>query len=554
MKLLRIPILIVLLTLTGSGTGAAQTDGERSSVFGETLDVRVVNIEVVVTDKKGVPIFGLGPSDFKLTVDGVEVPIDYFTEVRGGTGVRADAETEIVAGIPGIQPGSPVGTSYLVFIDEVFTLPKDREVVFDEIVSKLPGLGLEDRMAVVAFDGTKLKMLSNWSQSSDDLIRTFKRAAFRPTLGLQQVADLRRYDRDSVETLQPSLATELDGLERTYVRKLTETLQKSVSAAVATLRGFAQPPGRKIMLVLSGGWPLSPMSYLISNPERQILEEDLAEGPEMFERLTDVANLLGYTLYTIDVAGPAFQALDVSDGDDSTIFLQSPPLGTLGAIGRRSQLRENQVHAGLRFVAEKTGGRALLDEARATALGSVVADTRSYYWLGFTPERARDESQHRVVVEMRSPGFRARSRTGFLDASRSSEVAMSLESQLLFGNSAAPEGIRLELGDIRRAGRGRVEVPLIVWIPLAEMTFLQGGDERHVTDLELRIALSDETGQNTDIPPIPMSFGAGEPLEEGKYVKYESNLKLRRQDHRAVVAVYEPVSGKVFSSSIDIEP
>jgi VWFA-related protein len=523
-------------------------------VFSEVLDVRVVNIEVVVTDKGGVPVYGLGPEAFRLTVDGAEVQIDYFTEVRGGIGVAAESRTERVAGIPGIQPGTPVGTSYLLFIDEVFTLAQDREAVFDEIVAQLPGIQPEDRMAIVAFDGTRLEMLSNWSSSSEELIRTLRRALSRPTLGTRQIAELRRYDRDSAETLQPAVATELDDLERQYVRRLTDTVRKSVSAATATLRSFAQPPGRKVMLLLSGGWPLSPSSYLISTPERQILEEDLAEGPEIFQRLTDVANLLGYSLYTVDVAGISFQAIDMSDRDDTLYSTTSQAEGTLGLVGPRSQLRENQVHAGLKFLATRTGGRALLDEARSGALETVVADTRSYYWLGFTPERAHDESRHELVVEMRSPGLLTRSRSGFLDSSRSSEVAMALESGLLFGNQAFEEGVRLELGEIRRAGRGRVEVPLIVWIPLAEMTFLQGGGEKQVTELELRIALSDQTGQTSEIPPIPLSFAADEPLEEGKYVRYESSLKLRRQDHHAVVAVYEPISGRVFSGSIDIEP
>ncbi|MFQ5348894.1 MAG: VWA domain-containing protein, partial [Thermoanaerobaculia bacterium] len=417
MKHRRYLLPLVLLVVAGSWRAAAQQPGERPGVFAEVLDVRVVNIEVVVTDKKGVPVYGLGPDDFRLTVDGAEVEIDYFTEVRGGIGVTAAGEGETVAGIPGVQPGSPVGTSYLLFIDELFTLAEDREVVFDEIISQLPGLGLEDRMAIVAFDGTRLEMLSNWSSSSDELIRTLRRAVGRPTLGFRQLAELRRYDRDTAQTLEPAFSTELDHVERDYISRLTETVRRSVAAATATLRSFAQPPGRKLMLLLSGGWPLSPSSYLISNPERQILEEDLAQGPEIHQRLTDVANLLGYTIYTIDVAGTSFQAIDTSDQGDSTVFLSSRPVGTLGALGRRSMLRENQVHAGLQFLATRTGGRALLDEARSSALESVVGDTRSYYWLGFTPERARDESQHELVVGMRAPGFVTRSRSGFLDSS-----------------------------------------------------------------------------------------------------------------------------------------
>src|SRR5689334_7383809 len=96
--------------------------------FGEVLEVRVINLEVVVTDKDGVRVPGLLPGDFRLRLNGKEAPIEYFTEVRGG-----DAIDMAAGGAPGIQnvpatvPGSPVGTSYLVFVDDYFAVARDRD-------------------------------------------------------------------------------------------------------------------------------------------------------------------------------------------------------------------------------------------------------------------------------------------------------------------------------------------------------------------------------------------------------------------------------------------
>jgi hypothetical protein len=42
----------------------------------------MVNIEVVVTDRDEVRVTGLRPQDFLLLVDGLEVPIEDFTEVH----------------------------------------------------------------------------------------------------------------------------------------------------------------------------------------------------------------------------------------------------------------------------------------------------------------------------------------------------------------------------------------------------------------------------------------------------------------------------------------
>ena len=53
-------------------------------LFGESIDVRVVNVEAVVTDRDGNRVTGLKPGDFRLRVDGKEVPVEYFSEVHDG--------------------------------------------------------------------------------------------------------------------------------------------------------------------------------------------------------------------------------------------------------------------------------------------------------------------------------------------------------------------------------------------------------------------------------------------------------------------------------------
>src|SRR5688572_7918760 len=121
-------------------------------VFGEVLDVRVVNVEVVVTDKDGERVRGLGAKDFRLKVDGQEVPIDFFSEILGGAVVareRADDTKEV----PALAPGQPVGTSYLVFIDDFFSIARDRDRVLERLEEQAKAMQPEDRMAVVAFDG-----------------------------------------------------------------------------------------------------------------------------------------------------------------------------------------------------------------------------------------------------------------------------------------------------------------------------------------------------------------------------------------------------------------
>ncbi|MEO8198296.1 MAG: hypothetical protein ABI689_16375, partial [Thermoanaerobaculia bacterium] len=70
MKLAR----LALFALVVAGPAAAQGD---SPSFGERVDVEVVNVDVVVTDRSGARITDLLREDFRIEVDGKPVPIDY---------------------------------------------------------------------------------------------------------------------------------------------------------------------------------------------------------------------------------------------------------------------------------------------------------------------------------------------------------------------------------------------------------------------------------------------------------------------------------------------
>ena len=76
----RSPLAAAVLLCASLAPAAAQETPPQET-FGETVDVRVVNVEVVVTDRQGNRVTGLSPDDFRLRVDGKEVPVEYFTEV-----------------------------------------------------------------------------------------------------------------------------------------------------------------------------------------------------------------------------------------------------------------------------------------------------------------------------------------------------------------------------------------------------------------------------------------------------------------------------------------
>ncbi|MDX1383316.1 MAG: VWA domain-containing protein, partial [Thermoanaerobaculia bacterium] len=459
---------------------------EVPDVFTEIIDVRVVNVEVVVTDRDGIRVHGLSRDDFRLLVDGEERAIDFFSEILGGELVPASSGGGAAA--PGLADEG-ASTSYLVFVDDYFAIERDRDRVLGAMIDDLDRLHPRDRMAVVSFDGRELELMTSWSGSRDVLRRALQRASERPAFGLQRMADLRSHDRDGRAGFRRRFGGGLDPLERNYATRLADQVERSVNAAVATLRSFAAPPGRKVMLLLSGGWPYSPAEFAANawggSFEAALaasLERDIPADHALFGPLADTANLLGYTLYPVDVPG-------MGGGFGS------------GSRGASSVFgREGNVHAALDYLAYRTGGQSLINGERGRALETAVDDTRSYYWLGFALERSGDDRRHRVEVEVLRPGLRVRNRGGFVDLSRRSEVTMVVESSLLFGHPAGELPLELRFGRAEKVKRGVVAIPLEVGFTLDEVTLLPLAEDLVGAEVEIRVTVMDEDGNRSETP------------------------------------------------------
>jgi VWFA-related protein len=404
-------------------------------------------------------------------------------------------------------------------------------------------------MAVVAYDGRKIDMLSNWSDSERALSRAFQVAMGRQAYGFQRLAELRAFEasrRLTAGTLgtvdsRSAFATRGDLEEQGYMELVADQVGRSVMAAVSTMRGFGGPPGRKVMILLSGGWPFSAADYVVNNPNRPILNREVPTGEQIFAPLVDTANLLGYTIYPVDVPGVESTGPDASEGAPSTNGLLN--------------LREQEVHASLEYAARETGGKALINGLRSEALQTAESDTRSYYWLGFSPERQRNDKRHEIKVDVLREGLKVRSRNDYFDLAKNTEVGMIVESALLFGNPPGAASMPMQVGKPVAKGRREIEVPITIAIPLSSMTVVPI-DGKHVAELELRISVLDEKGNRSAVPVIPIRLVADKPPAEqpGQYVRYDTTLKMRKIRQHLIAAIYDPLSGKITTAEADVVP
>ncbi|HEX7180788.1 MAG TPA: VWA domain-containing protein [Thermoanaerobaculia bacterium] len=436
--------LFSLLALLLAGALSAVAE-ESAPDFGEVIDVRVVNVEAVVTNRKGEPVRGLSAADFRLLVDGKEVPVDYFAEVKNGAAAVPPAKG------PDEGPQAPmsgtVGRSILVFLDESSSLARDLDQVLPRLQEHVKGLGSEDRMAIVAFDGDRLTILSGWTRDEAALRKALDAARARPAQGIRVRAERRSLKNDQELLQQAAALGDVfsagsfldDDVDLSSGRSALEFIPGSSlegpgvpwqsyaqmlragDSVVATLQGFSAVPGRKIALLLSGGWPTE-------------LE------PVVFARTIEAANMLGYTLYPVDVAGveTSPSPVDASQHGPYDTGVSGPGIQT-ASLGGIASPWEKEVHYGLELLARETGGKASLNSNRMAALDRMLEDTSEYYWLGFSPSWKADGRRHEIRLEVRRPGLKVRARRSYSDLSPEAEKALQAGSLLLIGGSSLDE-------------------------------------------------------------------------------------------------------------------
>jgi hypothetical protein len=294
-----------------------------------------------------------------------------------------------------------------------------------------------------------------------------------------------------------------------------------------------------VMLLLSGGWPFSPLDYVINNPNRPVIEREVPSGEEILQPLVDTANRLGYTLYPVDVPG-----VEATGGADASLA---------GPAGAGLNIREQEHEASLLYTAEQTGGKALLNAQGAELLSSVESDTRSYYWLGFTPSWQGNDKRHKVTLSVVTKGLKLRARSGFLDLSRKAENSLIVESAMLFGNSPDAIPMAIKLGAPVASGRREMEVPIALAIPADAITFVPVNG-KNTAELELRVAALDAGGNRAPVPVVPIVLTAVEAPKAGAFVRYETRLKLRKLPHHLTLAIFDPLSGKILTAEADVAP
>ena len=135
---LALGLAFVPLLLAGPGrarAGPTEADPlEALPALAETIDVRVVNVDVVVTDAFGNPVTGLEKDDFELLVGGRPTDVAYFSAIDDRDGTEPGGSR---AGVVEIASRDQEQRPFLVIlIDGRSLLPGEGRATFDQLIEQ----------------------------------------------------------------------------------------------------------------------------------------------------------------------------------------------------------------------------------------------------------------------------------------------------------------------------------------------------------------------------------------------------------------------------------
>ncbi len=581
-----------LLLLAGTILASPLPAQDDASLFFDTADVYVVNVEVVVTDKDGNPAIGLTRDDFEIYEDGKQVEIGNFFAVEGRQAVsEAGAAAEPIAdsATPDFAAPAPATKrlNLVVFVDNFNMRPENRNLIFDNLREYLTEqLDPRDRVMLVSLNDS-VEIAESFTNDTGRLIETLAGlekqvgthvrfdAQHRTLLRHLQVAKLAvpnafdPGDFDAAVLNANQLASEVRNLADVRFQKVRSTLDV-LEQFTDSLAGM---PGRKAILYVSDGLPTRPADSLtqawVNKFEGWIMDQSIGDlQPDLRElRMMGGSARYDATRRFNELAAHASANLvafyPISNGSrtsSSRVSAEFGAAGTSSGVGPMSQdvmaLENQSLDSSLLMLAEGTGGVAFTRTTNIDGLlERMVHDFDSFYSLGYSPPHLADDEFHKVEVKVKRPDLVVRHLKGYKEKDPMANLEDLTLSALQYDLEDNRLEVRLDPGDQVPAKGGRFRVPILVKIPFKNLLLLPQ-EQVHSAKVSLSVIVRDQKGgvsspQRID---LPIEIPNGRVLEAlSQVATYPLELDMKRGHKRVSIGVRDHLANVDATVNLDLE-
>jgi VWFA-related protein len=507
--------------------------------LGETMEIHIVNVDVIVTDAAGKRVRGLTQDQFDIYEDGKLQPLSHFAEYQGSVSRALSPEAaETLGEKPADQPSQR--RTMVIFI-EMFKLPGFRVDPFIASIKDLVRSSVRsgDAVSVVTFDrGANVRVAST---SDVALVEQHLDAIGRECIGpvrdrigavAAQAKEVRAFEAEGAAMLaahgmsasRPSEDDIAVNAAQIHTVEARVEMNRRVATINTLLHGLAGIEGKKTLLLAShrlGEFVGAEYYYAagISNgsiPPRQRSELD---NRAAVRSIIANANASGVTIYPVYPTG-----LDYTPADPAT-----PDISQSVLLNEMVMLRE---------IAEQTGGVTSYGTADTTNLMPRVAeDLSDYYSLAYRATARNKDAARTIVVKTKDRKLKVRARREFVE--KTDDTRMRDRVLAALHDAALDSSFQLgaELGKPMKVSRKTETAPLKIRIPIKSLTLLpQGG--KHSGVFTVYAISGGKLGEISDVTRRTQTFDipAGD-LERAMAGHFTYNFDVIVNDTTRQVAV-----------------
>jgi VWFA-related protein len=429
--------------------GKDQKSGQEKGQTVLRVETELVQIDVVVADKKGNLVRDLRREDFELFEDGKRQQVTHFaagTSVKPATWLRAERRSTA-------NDGKVVSTStevragrYIVIAVDDFHLAPENLLIAKRVLHRFINeqMVAGDEIAFVTTSGN-IGLFQQFTTDRSVLERAIDRLSVQtrtvnssfdvPRISDYQAELIDRGDREALElaaleimrfespsaprprggggasiggggagSAQARAEEQARSKARSIVAQNAHYTRSTLETLDSVIRSLRQLTGRKMLVLLSDGF------FLGGNSSSQTYG---------IQRVIDAATRSGVVIYSIDARG----LIATPPGGDAS----TPATFATELPGAQSRIEQGVIEAkrdGMNALARDTGGFLVINNNDLNlGLQRVLDDNEVYYVLAYEPpESRRDGRFHRIEVHIADrPELKVRTRKGYLAPTEKTE-------------------------------------------------------------------------------------------------------------------------------------
>jgi VWFA-related protein len=373
------------------------------------ISTRLIQINVIVHDKKGDPVMGLTKDRFTLVDQGAAQRVVFFSDqcaskqqelpaaVAGKSAVSSG--TNVFSNRPEEGAAAPGSVTAILF-DSLNTDVLDTGFARARVEKFLKGIQPGDQVALYGLS-TKLLVLHDFTGDAGALVQALEK--FKASENAQTSA---------AKFKESHIGLEVDGMLNDMNQKRSDLftvgrVQATAAALEAVAKHLAGLPGRKNLIWVSGSFPMNTGIFQRRLPGTRPGKDSFSKEVEAAARALSNADV---AIYPVDARG--LTTLEGVFNAATTPIMGAIQLQNHTRLPDSAPIRDIGT---MQALADVTGGRVFENTNDIEgAVRSAIDDSRCTYVLGYYPDHNKWDGNFRdIKVQVKRAGVETRYRRGY---------------------------------------------------------------------------------------------------------------------------------------------